>query len=439
MAGLGMAKVSQQGQENLQPTPLRQRRASSPASAQPRETPVDSATAAGATKANPAQRPALVARPQSAQGMIIVLCLVFVAALIFVPTPPSDALTTASNVRVEDSQETSVVPMLDRVANALACDGPRADIVDTLAGAPYEFLQRGTVADSIFDRLPRLAVRVMKERDTVGVTRAETELQDTVMKIATDGGGWPAPLKHRLLAALDSPCKTMCSASRELAKGQDQTVARLSQADAIPLEVDLQSTSPGAVSTRNGWLHQTLLKLGAATRIPSLRKREEATRSRPAFVVVSQEPIAPRECLALRGDSSVALRLTAASSGLVVQQIVIEQLPRWVAPNLRSLPSRFEVWGEPAAATGGASSARDRYNVFLGSFAYVAAAPAAQAFKLNHAAALRGLRLSFEAPVNHGPGDFFCIYRIRAFHGNRTSCTEANGKTPARLVMLVHG
>lgn len=325
------------------------------------------------------------------------------------------------------------MPLLERVANALVCDGPRADIVDILAGAPYEFLRRDGAAAGIFDRLPKLVARVMKERDTVGVTRAETELQDTVVAMAGGGGGWPPALSQRLLAALDGPCKATCSASGAPVVGRAPT--GVPPSEAIKLEVDIASTSPGTVSAKSGWLHRALLNFGAATHIPLLQKRAEMYKSRPASVLVSPEPITPRDCFALRGKSAVALRVAGNSESAMVHHIVIEQLPHWVAARL-SLPGRFVVWGEPAASTD-TSSVQDPYTVFLGSFDYAAAAPAPQAFELQNPVPLRGLRLVFEAPPTHGPEDFFCIYRIRAFEAKAPSCTDANGKTPARLVTPV--
>lgn len=271
----------------------------------------------------------------------------------------------------------------------------------------------------------------------MGVTRAETELQDTVVELATHSGSWPAALRWRLLAALNGSCEVTCSASREFPVGQ--AVKGVPPADAIGLQVDLASTSPGTVSTRTGWLHRTLLGVGAATGLPFLRKRSEAYKSRPASVVISPEPITPGDCLALRGNASVALRPVDASGEAVIRHIVIEQLPHWLAPQLWSLPGRFEVWGEPASSMNGAASAQDPYIVSLGSFGYHAAAPASQAFELQNPVPLRGLRLSFQSPAIHGPEDFFCVYRIRAFEAKPPSCTEANGKTPARLVAPLQG
>jgi len=332
--------------------------------------------------------------------------------------------------------------LLERVATALACPAPRADIQDILAGAPYEF-KRHLLADSeskaFFDKLPQLVARVTKEKDLVGATRAETELQETVLQLAATGGGWPAAIRQRLLQALDGPCSVNCSAFSEPVLPTAVAGRMLTPAKAVPLEVDAAHTSPGTVSASSGWLHRTVLNMGAATGIPVFGKRASLFKSRPATVVVSSDPIVPRDCFALRGKSSVALRVATASGSAVVQQIVIEQLPHWIAPKLWSLPGRFDVWGEPAASIGNPSQhshAPDSQHlrVHLGSFEYVAAAPAPQAFKLKNPVAVRALQFSFQETSADSSASFFCIYRVRAYDTQTPSCATATSNSPARLV-----
>lgn len=351
--------------------------------------------------------------------------------MLAVPAPDQDARPSTASSR---PSKRAAAPLLERVATALSCPGPRHDIVDILAGAPYEFFRSGATANgakqefqAFSDRLPQLVHRVMKEKHDVGATWAETELQETVLQLAATGGGWPAALRQRLLAALEGPCEPKCSGISGAA----------SPINATALEVDMSFTSSGTVSSKSGWIHQTLLSFGAATGIPTLRRRAEHYKSRPATVVVSPEPIAPRDCFALRGNASVALQVAGPSRSAVIRHLVMEQLPHWVAPKLWSLPGRFEVWGEPAGATADAPRAKDPYTLLLGSFEYVAAGPAPQAFELQNSVPVHGLRISFKEPVGRGPENFFCIYRLRAFETKAPSCTEATSKSPARLAAIM--
>jgi hypothetical protein len=361
-------------------------------------------------------------------GAISLILAGVVGLLLALPPAPEDMMLATSITGAQRPGK-----LLEQVATALHCPGPRADIVDILAGAPYEFFRREIAAgdpvaeenfQTMFQRLPQLVARVMKEKDALGTTLAETELQETVLQLAATGGGWPVALKQRLLAALAAPCKVACSSS----SGE----AYVGPANATRLEVDQAFTSPGTVSTRSGWLHRAMLNYGAATGIPMFVARAEQYKSRPSTVIVSSNPIAPRDCLALRGDASVALRIADKSDAAMIRQIVIEQLAHWVAPQLWSLPGRFEVWGQPVASAGGAANP---YSLFMGSFEYAAAAPAPQAFELQNPVPVLGLRLSFNASTNSDPEGFMCIYRIRAFEAKAPSCTEASAKTPARLVV----
>lgn len=206
------------------------------------------------------------------------------------------------------------------------------------------------------------------------------------------------------------------------------------QANAVRLDVDSAYTSPGTVSASSGWFHRTLLNLGAATGIPVFVQRAAMYKSRPAAVVVSAEPISPRDCFALRGNASVALRINSDSGSAMIRQLVVDQLPHWVAPKLWSLPGRFKVWGEPVETMGGSANP---YSLPLGSFEYLAAGPAAQAFEMKNPVPLRGLQLSFEKPADSAGESFFCIYRVRAFESKQPSCTSATASSPARLVVPV--
>jgi len=302
--------------------------------------------------------------------------------------------------------------------------------VDILAGALYEF-RNDVVADrAAIDRLPQLVAHIMKEDYSKDVQSGEAELQQVVLQLAATGGGWPDALRQRLLAALDGPCKVTCSSQ---ASGMQEGHA-LPSHSATKMAVDSAFTSPGTVSVRSSWLHQKLLNIGAATGIPVFRKRAAMYKSRPADVVISAEPIAARDCFALRGNASVALRVAGSSGNAVIRQVVVDQLPHWVAPKLRSLPGRFEVWGAPSEESE-SSGAANPYSVPLGSFQYVAAGPAAQAFELKNPLPVRGLLLSFEEPADSAAESFFCIYRLRAFESKQPSCTEATAKAPARMVM----
>lgn len=441
MAGLELHKVQGQAQDVSLPTPLRRRGRTTSVGPDTTE-PLRGLASGGATSAaqtagaaQRAQAPKGRSVAQKAGGLLLVLAGL---VCLLLNLPPAPVEEVAGEPRSSRAHSPAPTPLLERVATALICPGPRADIVDILAGAPYEFDRQGAVIDdasmaqnsqTVFERLPQLVQRVMKEKDIVGVTRAETELQETVLQLAATGGNWPGALRHRLLAALDGPCKVVCSSATGLSEGRAD--ALVLPADATKLTVDSAFTSPGTVSAKSGWLHRAMLNLGASTGIPVFRKRAEMYKSRPSSVVVSTDPISPRDCLALRGNASVALRVDSASGSAMIRQVVIEQLPHWVAPKLWSLPGRFEVWGEPEESTG----AVNPYTVPLGSFDYVAAAPASQSFTLRNPVRVRGLRLSFKETAHNDAQSFFCIYRLRAFESAQSSCTDSTTKTPARLVV----
>ncbi|CAE8650252.1 unnamed protein product [Polarella glacialis] len=310
------------------------------------------------------------------------------------------------------------------VAHALACPGARADVLDVLAGAPYEFGD-GVLQDQAFYRLPRLAAAAAQAVDEAasGRNSAEEDLKKAVLQMAATGGGWPLAFRDRLLATLRGPCdaKSVCA-----------------EAEApLRLEVDESFTSPAALSS--GLLHQSLLRVGALTGLPSLRARAELYRSRHSSVVLSPSPAEARsrDCLALRGNgTSLALRLVAGPSHAdVVQQLVIEQPPRWAALQPRSLPRHFAVYGEPAEqeATPATGSSRNGspYSALLGNFEYAAAGPAVQAFPFSKPASVKGLQVVFEG---QGWGEsYICLYRVRAFKGTGPACSGDRVAFSAKL------
>jgi hypothetical protein len=324
----------------------------------------------------------------------------------------------------EVNRDKPLLTLRERVDAALSCVGQRANILDILAGAPYEFIPKDSVSEDVFMSLPRLAKKAM------GPKRDEAELQLQVYYLVSEDAGWPVSLKRRLLAAIDSSCASACSsANRSTAIASAQSRSALQMP--LGLEVDSDFTSSGAVSQGSGPFHQALLRIAAFTGIPSWRRRADMYLSRPPDVILSRQPIKPRDCLALRGNASVAFRIDTASGSAVIRQIVIEQPGRWSVPSLWSLPGRFEVWAELAEDRTRKPLSDDPYTMFLGSFAYVAAAPAPQAFRLPGVMPVRGLRILFK----ENSESFFCIYRVRAYEVDPPSCTEGD---LVRMVDTVH-
>eukprot|EP00435_Cladocopium_sp_Y103_P032402 s682_g8.t1 len=234
------------------------------------------------------------------------------------------------------------------------------------------------------------------------------DLRKAVLQIAATGGGWPLQLQSRLLQLLQTPCE-----------------ARSCLFAPAPLspEVDERFTSPRALS--GGWLHQAFLTMGSITGIPSFRARAELYRSQPPSVILSNASITQmRDCFAFRGSKdqppALALRLRSPS---VVNQLIIEQPPRWAALRPDSLPRRFRVYGATEAAS-------HVYTENLGDFVYSAAGPAVQAFHLANASApLTGLRMVFEGPESDK--HYICLYRLKLFEGTETACS--NGRAAWRL------
>eukprot|EP00933_Yihiella_yeosuensis_P073618 TRINITY_DN82324_c0_g1_i1.p1 TRINITY_DN82324_c0_g1~~TRINITY_DN82324_c0_g1_i1.p1 ORF type:complete len:485 (-),score=105.89 TRINITY_DN82324_c0_g1_i1:203-1657(-) len=294
----------------------------------------------------------------------------------------------------------------EMVAKAFVCPGTRANVLDVLAGAPYEF-REGELKDQAFYRLPRLAAsvgRTAAEEEAVasGQFAAEEEAKKAVLQLAATGGGWPDSFRQRLLCALQTPCdaKAVCS------KAQAQ----------LPMKVDEQFTSPHATSS--GFFHQVLLGLAAFSGIPQFKARAELYRSKPAEVVLSSSPATAesRDCLALRGNvTSVAFRLLAQNGSpaeSLVKQIVIEQPPRWAALRPGSLPRHFAIYGDQSDG---------KYDTLLGNFEYAAAAPAVQAFQLSSPVALKGFRIQFQGPT--WGENYICLYRVKAFEAANDACS----------------
>lgn len=296
-----------------------------------------------------------------------------------------------------------------RVREALVCPDTRANVLDVLAGTPYEFGQ-GAVKGESFLRLPLVARRAIAASEALAAEgedgvelEAEDELRQVALFLSTTGGGWPMTLKNRLQHILGATChgsKAFCSQG------------------AVPFAVDSAFTSPGATSMGSSYLHRMLLKAGAATGLPGLSKRAEQYASRPPFVVTSEVETTVGDCLAMRGNSSVALRVRRGEGGAdfaFVRRVVIEQAPRWSVHRPHASPRHFSVYGEPVNQAH--NDVATPYTEFLGSFEYALAAPAAQTFELAQAMPVRGLRFVFDGP---GWGaDYICVYRLRAFEGKQ--------------------
>jgi len=336
---------------------------------------------------------------------------------LFKLTSGHEASTQGRRSVAAPESEPEVVPILGpMVSKALACSGTRQDVLDTIAGAPYEFVMQ-TPEDQAFYRLPRLAASAAMLAPEIADTPSEEELRHVVQQMAA-GLGWPVSFKQRLLMVLQGSCeaKSVCTEAQQ----------------ALPLEVDEEFTSRRAKTS--GWLHQAILDIGALTGLAKLKARAELYRSRPAEVVLSstRADAQTRECLALRGNrTSLALHVSGSNQVAIVQQIVIEQPQRWAALRPRSLPRRFSVFGWPGNEIAGSTG--NKYSVALGRFEYSAAAPAVQAFQLTSKVQVKGLRLVFEGP---GWGEsYICLYRVKAFEktgpacsGGRVAFSETTGK-----------
>jgi len=313
-------------------------------------------------------------------------------------------ITSLATVEREPEAGPSFRQQIDR---ALDCPTIRADVLDVLAGAPYEF--SAAAEEQGFYRLPRLAAAAAT-RDEAADSQAEEDFRKAVLQLAVTGGGWPADFKWRLRhILLEGRCqaKTVCAEAPK----------------PIETEIDFSYTSPRARSS--GATHQALLGLGEMTGIPLFKARADVYRSEGPSVVLSSASITQsRDCFAFRGaNSSLALRLAPDGLGVSARQLVIEQPARWAALRPRSAPRRFAVFGLPAN-TGRATTAKvgeGPYTEFLGSFEYAAAGPAAQAFELPSTMVLSGLLLVFSGP--EWGESYICLYRVKVFEESGTVCS----------------
>lgn len=303
------------------------------------------------------------------------------------------------------------------LVSALECPGVRADILDILAGIPYDFAHGRT-------DLPDESLLVEAVlRFAAGAHEAEGPAVDDGVAEA-----FTTEIRQRLVGTVRAGCQ------------QTPIDCKDSLHQMLPAQVDLNYTSPRA-RTQSGWLHRAFLTLGEATGLPMLRTRAELFQSRHASVVAKPGPAVAGDCLALRNDStgenatvSVALQF-AGASGTTVDHIVIEQPPRsartvisadgrHIVIRPRTAPRRFVVFGESVAQS--PVEELTRYSMYLGTFEYARAAPAAQAFTLQSTMPaggikLRGLRIIFDA---RGWGDdYICVYRLRVFNGPLPSCS----------------
>jgi len=277
------------------------------------------------------------------------------------------------------------------VEDSLARPALRSTVLDVLAGAPYEFEPEPDSSEAKdFHHLPRLA-----RRAAAGASLEDVEaLRSTVVGIVSTGGGWASGLRRRLLEVMRAPC----------AAGAEDSQTPLA------LQIDHKFSSPGATS--GTWLQRLLLGLGARTGLTVFKSREAMYRSRSASIILSGVPPSVGDCLALRGNASVALRLQGGPE--VVAQVDIEQPARWAAHNMKSLPGRFEVFGDVEE-----EFMQEAYRAPLGSFEYKPAGPAQQTFQLSRAVRLRGFLLRFE----ENSGEYTCLYRLKAY--SKGTCSDA--------------
>eukprot|EP00930_Biecheleria_cincta_P030830 TRINITY_DN21372_c0_g2_i1.p1 TRINITY_DN21372_c0_g2~~TRINITY_DN21372_c0_g2_i1.p1 ORF type:complete len:401 (+),score=63.14 TRINITY_DN21372_c0_g2_i1:100-1302(+) len=366
------------------PTPLRSRRAASPAptpSSQQREGPSTGNGAVGV------EADGTMAQTSDARRALPAETLKFgvVASLVLVVGILLSVMLRPSNV--PESQE------------ILACAQTRQDVLDVIAGAPYEF--------ELHDPEARIAASVATLAPEASTGIASMGEFKMMVQSMVAGSSWPVAFQQRLLAVLHEPCesKEVCTEAKQ----------------PVPFEIDAQFTSNKAEGS--GWFHKAMLDIGALTGMKYMIARAQLFRSQPAEVVLYPTPADPqaRDCLALRGNrTSLALHLTGHNQTAVVQQVVIEQPPRWAALRPRSLPRHFSVFGWPGDKIT-PNSSDSPYSVPLGTFEYSAASSAVQAFELTNKVHVKGLRLIFENPG--GGENYICLYRIKAFEESGPVCS----------------
>lgn len=285
------------------------------------------------------------------------------------------------------------------VRRALACDSLRKDVLDVVAGITHEFGNGATNMDKNF----QLAKTVAFGKSS----QAMKEFFNLVVQIYV-GAGWPSSLSARMRTIIAKPCQDFyrCNASDAFSNPP------------VPLALDQQFTSEGAVSKTSSRWYQKTLRFGSYVMpfLPYLNTRADVYQSRPPSVVLGPggADASHRDCFAFRTQTSIALRImprVGQASPPVVSHIVIEQPPKYSMERL-SAPRSFSVFGFSADNR----NARTK----LGSFEYKLAAPAAQAFKLQRPA-VGAMTLVFDG---HGWNDeYTCLYRVRAFEAPPPSCS----------------
>jgi hypothetical protein len=305
-----------------------------------------------------------------------------------------------------------------RVPEALRCPGIRSDILDTIAGAPFEF--GNASADNSYHQLAAAAAAAYNEqsKDEGDHGNALMRLQQVLLQLVDGADGVPAPLRRRLRELLSLHCDAFSRCDQ--AGSQDRPLA---------LEIDEAHTSQGAISLSSSWLHRKLLHFGEFVGIARLKDRANVYRSKPASVILGSSTASSvnlRDCFAFRDNSSVALRVQRQNGrDVYINHITIQQPARWSTPRPHASPRRFSVFGMDSSSSqaNGATSGDGHYTVPLGSFEYLLSAPHVQAFQLLRPAK-NALLVTFEGEAwtqEHST----CLYRVRAYEMPPPSCVGA--------------
>jgi hypothetical protein len=302
-----------------------------------------------------------------------------------------------------------------RIAEALECPGLRSDILDTMAGVPFEFgdVSISATKASSYHQVAAAAAKAYNEPsiNDADHTNALVVFKETLIQVAESSHSLPA-LQRRLRKLLSMPCDTFsrCGAGST----EDRPLA---------LEIDETHTSQGATSVTSSWLHQRLLGFGASMGISKLKDRANTYRSKPASVILgssSADGVSLRDCFAFRENASVALRVQRQHGrDAYINHITVEQPPRWSTPKPHASPRRFSVFG----LNGSVTSDDGQYVVPLGSFEYRLSAPHVQAFQLQRPAK-NGLMVIFDGE-GWSQDHCTCLYRFRAYESPPPSCVGA--------------
>jgi hypothetical protein len=305
----------------------------------------------------------------------------------------------------------------ETLAHALACPSRRADALNVLAGAVYEFGSglSGTEAASELLHLASAADATAAYEDA---DAAEGVLGELVPRLAAIVDEWPKAARESWSIAIRSHSHDQCE------QGPNHLLGSLGQQDVtIPLEplrlvVDHASTTEGAMQ------HDVISRTGRyftkfASKMGLVFGRELQLESRPADVVVGQGNVTRGDCFAFRGNGSIALRVLDERgdfSSAIVHRLVLEQPSRWMVPDATTSPRRFLAYG--ILGDSGTNKQMNLHSgvmrdVLLGAFEYSLAAPAAQTFDIASPVPVHGLYLDFDG---EGWGArYTCVYRIRAF------------------------